>query len=86
MQGTFGQMFPFANLEEMGKQNIALFERTMKMFSPFAPGTELDGTSIAASRSRGRNPRLRSGWMTSSRNWKPCSASLIRSAKREERK
>src|SRR6188472_2124287 len=23
MQGTFGQMFPFANLEEMGKQNIA---------------------------------------------------------------
>ena len=22
----------------MGKQNIALFERTMKMFSPFGPG------------------------------------------------
>jgi polyhydroxyalkanoate synthesis regulator protein len=40
MQGTFGQIFPFANLEEMGKQNIALFERTMKMFSPFSPGTE----------------------------------------------
>ena len=40
MQGTFGQIFPFANLEEMGKQNIALFERTMKMFSPFAPGNE----------------------------------------------
>jgi len=38
MQGTFGQIFPFANLEEMGKQNIALFERTMKMFSPFGPG------------------------------------------------
>jgi polyhydroxyalkanoate synthesis repressor PhaR len=40
MQGTFGQIFPFANLEEMGKQNIALFERTMKMFSPFGPGQE----------------------------------------------
>ena len=40
MQGTFGQIFPFANLEEMGKQNIALFERTMKMFSPFGPGGE----------------------------------------------
>ena len=40
MQGTFGQIFPFANLEEMGKQNIALFERTMKMFSPFAQGQE----------------------------------------------
>jgi polyhydroxyalkanoate synthesis repressor PhaR len=41
MQGTFGQIFPFANLEEMGKQNIALFERTMKMFSPFGPGQEM---------------------------------------------
>jgi polyhydroxyalkanoate synthesis repressor PhaR len=40
MQGTFGQIFPFANLEEMGKQNIALFERTMKMFSPFGPGQD----------------------------------------------
>jgi polyhydroxyalkanoate synthesis repressor PhaR len=40
MQGTFGQIFPFANLEEMGKQNIALFERTMKMFSPFAQGQD----------------------------------------------
>ena len=40
MQGTFGQIFPFANLEEMGKQNLALFERTMKMFSPFSQDTE----------------------------------------------
>lgn len=36
MKETFGGMFPFNNLEEMGKQNLALFERTMKMFSPFA--------------------------------------------------
>ncbi len=35
MKDTFGGMFPFNNLEEMGKQNLALFERTMKMFSPF---------------------------------------------------
>ncbi len=35
MQDTFGGMFPFARFEEMGKQNIALFERTMKMFTPF---------------------------------------------------
>jgi len=40
MQGTFGQIFPFANLEGMSKQNIALFERTMKMFSPFGLGAE----------------------------------------------
>ncbi len=36
MRETFGGMFPFNNLEEMGKQNLALFENTMKMFSPFA--------------------------------------------------
>ena len=35
MNETFGGMFPFNNLEEMGKQNLALFERTMKMFTPF---------------------------------------------------
>ncbi|MEM7226964.1 MAG: polyhydroxyalkanoate synthesis repressor PhaR [Pseudomonadota bacterium] len=35
MQETFGNMFPFGNLEEMGRQNVALFESTMKMFNPF---------------------------------------------------
>jgi polyhydroxyalkanoate synthesis repressor PhaR len=35
MQETFGGMFPFASLEEVSKQNIALFESTMKAFSPF---------------------------------------------------
>ena len=32
---TFGGLFPFGGLEEMGKQNMAVFEKTMKMFSPF---------------------------------------------------
>ena len=35
MQETFGGMFPFGNLEEMSKQNMALFESAMRMFSPF---------------------------------------------------
>jgi polyhydroxyalkanoate synthesis repressor PhaR len=35
LQETFGGLFPFGPLEEMGKQNLALFEKTMKMFSPF---------------------------------------------------
>ncbi len=35
-QKTFGSMFPFGNtLEQMSKQNMAMFERTMRMFSPF---------------------------------------------------
>ena len=37
-QETMGGVFPFASLEEMGKQNLALFERTMRMFSPFTGG------------------------------------------------
>ena len=36
MQNTFGGLFSFSNLEEMNKQNVSLFENTMKMFSPFA--------------------------------------------------
>lgn len=40
-QNTFGNMFPFGStLEEMGKQNLAMFERAMKMFSPFGGMTE----------------------------------------------
>jgi len=35
-QTAFGGMFPFGTtLEEMGKQNIAMFERAMRIFSPF---------------------------------------------------
>jgi len=35
LQEAFGGLFPFGPLEEMGKQNLALFEKTMKMFTPF---------------------------------------------------
>jgi polyhydroxyalkanoate synthesis regulator protein len=40
MQETFGGMFPFGNLEEMSRQNMALFENAMKMFAPFQAGAE----------------------------------------------
>jgi len=44
LQDAFGGLFPFGGLEEMGKQNMALFEKTMKMFSPYpAPGGERSG-------------------------------------------
>ena len=33
MQETFGGMFPFGKFEEMGKQNMAMFENAMKMFT-----------------------------------------------------
>jgi polyhydroxyalkanoate synthesis repressor PhaR len=43
LQDAFGGLFPFGPLEEMGKQNLALFEKTMKMFSPF-PANPADKT------------------------------------------
>jgi polyhydroxyalkanoate synthesis repressor PhaR len=39
MSDAFGGLFPFGQLEEMGKQNMAMFERAMKMLMPFGtPG------------------------------------------------
>ena len=35
IQETMGGLFPFGRLEEMGKQNMAILESAMKMFSPF---------------------------------------------------
>src|SRR5262245_62895400 len=34
MRDTFGGMFPFGRFEDLGKQNIAFFERALKMFAP----------------------------------------------------
>ena len=35
MRDTFGGMFPFGRFEDLGKQNIAFFERALQMFDPF---------------------------------------------------
>ena len=49
-QTTFGSMFPFGNtLEQMSKQNLAMFERTMRMFSPFGPNGAEGETGTAES-------------------------------------
>ncbi len=38
---TIGGIFPFGTtFEEMGKQNLAMFERAMRMFTPFGPQGE----------------------------------------------
>jgi len=37
-QTTFGGMFPFGGFEEMSKHNLAMLERTMRMFTPFGGG------------------------------------------------
>lgn len=40
MQEALDGMFPFGSFEEMGRQNMAMLERTMKMFAPGMPGAE----------------------------------------------
>ncbi len=39
MQETFKGLFPMQSMEEMGKQNMQLFENAMRMFNPFAQMT-----------------------------------------------
>src|SRR3954452_5375528 len=35
MQKTMGSIFPFGNIEEVGRQNMAMMERAFSMFTPF---------------------------------------------------
>ncbi|WP_207477801.1 polyhydroxyalkanoate synthesis repressor PhaR [Arenibaculum pallidiluteum] len=51
-QNTLGGMFPFGTFEEMGKQNLAMFERAMRMFSPFGPGEAGKGEEGEAGRGK----------------------------------
>jgi polyhydroxyalkanoate synthesis repressor PhaR len=38
--GSMGNLFPFGNMEEVGRQNMAMMERAFSMFTPFYRGTE----------------------------------------------
>ncbi len=40
MEDALGGMFPFGNLEELSKNNMALFENAVKVFSPFQAGAD----------------------------------------------
>jgi polyhydroxyalkanoate synthesis repressor PhaR len=37
LEETFGDLFPFNQMQEMGKQNMALFEQALSMFTPGSP-------------------------------------------------
>jgi polyhydroxyalkanoate synthesis repressor PhaR len=56
-QNTFGGMFPFGTFEEVGKQNLAMFERAMRMFSPFPAEDRTGDAPSDAGRPRGDNDR-----------------------------
>jgi polyhydroxyalkanoate synthesis repressor PhaR len=56
LQATFG-IFPFGQFEEMGKQNMALFQRALKMLSPYGRPEEPVPTEPA--QKEGEDPRLK---------------------------
>jgi polyhydroxyalkanoate synthesis repressor PhaR len=59
LQATFG-IFPFGQFEEMGKQNIALFERALKMLAPPFGREEKPAAAEPESRQKdGEDPRLK---------------------------
>ncbi len=61
LRATFG-MFPFGQFEEMGKQNIALFERALKMLSPYgreAKPAAAEAPPAKSETNEKEDPRLR---------------------------
>ena len=61
LQATFG-IFPFGQFEEMGKQNMALFERALKMLSPYGRDEKpvsADPEQPETKQKEGEDPRLK---------------------------
>ena len=58
LQATFG-IFPFGQFEEMGKQNIALFERALKMLAPYGRDEKRQPGEAEPKASDGEDPRLK---------------------------
>jgi polyhydroxyalkanoate synthesis repressor PhaR len=58
LQATFG-IFPFGQFEEMGKQNMALFERALKMLSPYGRDEKPVSAEPETNRKEAEDPRLK---------------------------
>ena len=58
LQATFG-IFPFGQFEEMGKQNMALFERALRMLAPYSLDEKPTPAEAGAPKASGEDPRLK---------------------------
>jgi polyhydroxyalkanoate synthesis repressor PhaR len=58
LQATFG-IFPFGQFEEMGKQNMALFERAVRMLAPYGREEKPPAPDTVAPRANDEDPRLK---------------------------
>jgi len=57
LEATFG-IFPFGQLEQMGKQHMALFERALRMLAPYRGEEKPSSADTGASRND-EDPRLK---------------------------
>jgi polyhydroxyalkanoate synthesis repressor PhaR len=78
-QGALGTMFPFGStLEQMSKQNLAMFERTMRMFTPFGASGEGEAESAEetpATQPQSSSPSPSSSLATAARSFSPSAVS-----------
>jgi polyhydroxyalkanoate synthesis repressor PhaR len=58
LQATIG-IFPFGQFEEVGKQNIALFERAVKLLAPYGREEKPAPANIETKHAEGEDPRLK---------------------------
>jgi polyhydroxyalkanoate synthesis repressor PhaR len=58
LQATFG-IFPFGQFEEMGKQNMALFERALRMLSPYGLDEKPPAADAEVPQEGAEDPRLK---------------------------
>ncbi len=62
MHETFGHVFPFDKIDDMNKQNTAIFEQAMQLFTPFAQNisNKTDGQPVSDDENSPNNDDLQS--------------------------
>ena len=58
LQATLG-IFPFGQFEEMGKQNMALFERALRMLAPYSLDEKPTPAEAGTPKASAEDPRLK---------------------------
>jgi len=58
LEATFG-IFPFGQFEEMGKQNMALFERALRMLAPYSLDEKMPAPDAPTPTASAEDPRLK---------------------------
>ena len=57
--GSMSSLFPFGNVEELGRQNMAMMERAFSMFTPFKANADANHPPASAEETTRENEMLR---------------------------